>query len=248
MEKPRYDSIRGLSPTISIEQKTVSRNPRSTVGTITEIHDYLRVLYARVGEQRCYKCQRPVHPQSAEQIVNDLMDLPEGTKYILMAPLVENRKGEHKDIIDDVRRAGFARVRVNGEIVELADEIVLEKNKRNRVDLVIDRLISRAKNRARITDSVETALKRGQGKLMISIVGEDEDRLFSEHRYCAWCGISFPELSPQSFSFNSPVGMCTSCNGLGTALQIDPDRVIPDPSLSVNKGAIKRLQCQSCLV
>ncbi|MEE2787623.1 MAG: excinuclease ABC subunit UvrA [Myxococcota bacterium] len=239
MEKPRYDSIRGLSPTISIEQKTVSRNPRSTVGTITEIHDYLRVLFARVGEQRCYSCGRAVEPQSAEQIVNDLMALPEGTKYMLLAPLVENRKGEHKDIIDDVRRAGFSRVRINGDIVELADEIVLDKNKRNRVDLVIDRLISRAKNRARVTDSVETALKRGQGKLMISVVGESEDRLFSEHRYCAWCSISFPELSPQSFSFNSPIGMCKSCNGLGTALRIDPDRVIPDPSLSVNQGAIK---------
>ena len=239
MEKPRYDSIRGLSPTISIEQKTVSKNPRSTVGTITEIHDYLRVLYARVGEQRCYQCNRTVKPQSAEQIVNTLMAFEEGTKYLLLAPIVDHRKGEHRELIEEVRLAGFARIRLNGEVLSLDDEIELDKNRRNSIEIVIDRLVARAKNRPRITDSVEAALRRGDGKLIVSIVGEEEDRLFSEHRFCAYCNISFPELSPQSFSFNSPLGMCRTCNGLGNALRIDPERVIPDPTLSISDGAIK---------
>ena len=239
MEKPRYDSIRGLSPTISIEQKTVSKNPRSTVGTITEIHDYLRVLFARVGEQRCYQCDRPVEPQSAEQVVNALMGFEEGTKYLLLAPIVDHRKGEHRDLIEEVRLAGFARVRVNGEVHSLDDEIVLDKNRRNSVEVVIDRLVARAKSRPRVTDSVETALRRGEGKLIASVVGQDGDLLFSEHRFCAYCNLSFPELSPQSFSFNSPLGMCRTCNGLGNALRIDPERVIPDPTLSITEGAIK---------
>ncbi|MEZ4431178.1 MAG: excinuclease ABC subunit UvrA [bacterium] len=239
MEKPRYDSIRGLSPTISIEQKTVSKNPRSTVGTITEIHDYLRVLYARVGEQLCYQCKRPVVPQSADQIVDTLMALPERTKYLILAPLVENRKGEHKEVIEDIRRAGFARLRVNGEVVSLEDDVTLDKKKRNTVEIVVDRLVARPDIRPRVTDSVETALKRGDGKLIVSLQDGTEDRLFSEHRFCPYCNISFPELSPASFSFNSPLGMCHGCNGLGTALRIDPERVIPDPTLSIVDGAIK---------
>lgn len=239
MEKPRYDSIRGLSPTISIEQKTVSKNPRSTVGTITEIHDYLRVLYARVGEQLCYQCKRPVVPQSADQIVDALMALPERTKYLVLAPLVENRKGEHKEVIEDIRRAGFARLRVNGEVVALEDDITLDKKKRNTVEIVVDRLVAKPDIRPRVTDSVETALKRGDGKLIVSLQDGSEDRLFSEHRYCPYCDISFPELSPASFSFNGPLGMCHGCNGLGTALRIDPERVVPDPTLSIVDGAVK---------
>ena len=239
MEKPRYESIRGLSPTISIEQKTVSRNPRSTVGTITEIHDYLRVLFARVGDQRCYRCQRAVEPQSAEMIVETLTGLAEGTKYLLLAPVIENRKGEHRDLLADIQSAGFARLRINGEVVSLDEEIELDKNRRNQVDIVVDRLIARPDNRARVTDSVETALQHGKGRLKISIVGEDADQLFSEHRHCAYCNVSFPELLPQSFSFNSPLGMCKSCNGLGTALRIDPERVIPDRTVSIVDGAIK---------
>lgn len=239
MEKPKYDSIKGLSPTISIEQKSVSRNPRSTVGTITEINDYLRVLFARAGTQHCHSCGRTVQAQSAQQMVERLTKLESGTKYLVLAPIVENRKGEHRDRIEGMRQAGYARLRVNGEILSLDDEIVLDKNRRNQVDVVIDRLVSRPDRIARVTDSVEQALKVGKGKLIISIVGEEKDVLMSEFRYCAYCDISFPELSPQSFSFNSPVGMCKTCNGLGTALQIDPDRVIPNPSLSLDKGAVK---------
>ncbi len=244
MEKPRYESIRGLSPTISIEQKTVSKNPRSTVGTITEIHDYLRVLYARVGEQLCYKCQRPVEPQSAQQIVDSILGLPERTKYMVLAPLSSNRKGQHKDVLEEVQREGFTRLRVNGEVLRLEDGIELDKKKRNSVEVVVDRLVAKEGIRPRVTDSVETALKRGEGKLIVAVLGGAEgaeagDKLYSEHRYCPYCDISFPELSPQSFSFNSPLGMCHGCNGLGTALRIDPERVVPDPTLSVEKGAVK---------
>ena len=215
MEKPKYDAIKGLSPTISIEQKSVSRNPRSTVGTITEINDYLRVLFARAGTQHCHSCGRTVEAQSAQQMVQRLTCFEEGTKYLVLAPLVENRKGEHRDKIEGVRQAGFARLRVNGEILSLDDDIVLDKNKRNQVDVVIDRLVSRPDRVARVTDSVEQALKVGNGKLIASVVGQDKDILMSEFRYCSYCDISFPELSPQSFSFNSPLGMCSTCNGLG---------------------------------
>jgi len=239
MEKPHYDSIRGLSPTISIEQKAASKNPRSTVGTITEIYDYLRVLYARVGEQRCHQCGRAVEPQSAQQIVEELSRLPEGTRFMVLAPVVENRKGEHKELLDELRLQGFTRLRVDGQMVELDESTVLDKKRRNRVDVVVDRLVARADQRARLTDSVETALKRAEGRLIVSVVGETEDRLYSEHRWCPACGIGFPELTPASFSFNSPLGMCKDCNGLGTALEIDPERVVPDPELSIEGGAIK---------
>ncbi len=239
LEKPRFDSIRGLSPTISIEQKTVSRNPRSTVGTITEIYDYLRVLYARVGEQRCPGCGRPVQAMPAQQMVEALLRLPEDTKFLLLAPLVENRKGEHRDLIDEVRAAGFARVRLNGEVVSLDEDLVLDKKKRNTLEVVVDRLVVREGVRTRLTDSVETALRRGEGKLVVQVVGEDRDRLYSEHNYCPYCDIGLPELTPAAFSFNSPLGMCRTCNGLGTVLDMDPERVVPDPSLSVDEGAIK---------
>ncbi len=239
MEKPRYDSIRGLSPTISIEQKTVSRNPRSTVGTITEIYDYLRVLYARVGEQRCPGCGRPVQAMPAQQMVEALLRLDEGTKFLLLAPLIENRKGEHRDLIDEVRAAGFARVRLNGEVVSLDEDLQLDKKKRNTLEVVVDRLVVREGVKTRLTDSVETALRRGEGKLVVQVVGEERDRLYSEHNYCPYCDIGLPTLTPASFSFNSPLGMCRTCNGLGTVLDMDPERVVPDPSLSVDEGAIK---------
>ena len=239
MEKPRYDSIRGLSPTISIEQKAASKNPRSTVGTITEIYDYLRVLYARAGEQFCYRCGKPVEAQSAQQIVEALDALPEGSKYLLLAPVVENRKGEHRDLLEDLRASGFTRIRLNGEVTRLDDDIDLDKKRKHTIEVVVDRLVSRPDARARIADSVETALKRGQGHAVVAVVGEDDDRRFSEARACADCGISFPDLSPASFSFNGPLGMCRECNGLGTALEIDPKRVIPDTSLSLAEGAIK---------
>ena len=239
MEKPHYDSIRGLSPTISIEQKTASRNPRSTVGTITEIYDYLRVFFARVGQQFCYQCDRPVAVQSAQQMVANLLELPEKTKYLLLAPLIDNRKGEHRELFDELRSQGFARVRIDGEVKRLDDEISLDKKRKHTVEVVVDRLVARAGNESRVTDSVETALRRGEGKLIAHILEDQSDRLFSEHNYCAYCKLSFPELSPASFSFNSPLGMCRSCNGLGTALEIDPARVVPDATRSLTDGAIK---------
>ena len=239
MEKPHYDSIRGLSPTISIEQKAASRNPRSTVGTITEIYDYLRVLYARVGEQFCHSCGRPVEAQSAQQIVDALDALPEGTRYLLLAPVVENRKGEHRELLDDVRASGFTRIRLDGEVVRLDEEMDLDKKKKHSIEVVVDRLVSRPDTRARITDSVETALKRGGGHVVAALMDPEEDRLFSEARACAHCNIGFPDLTPQAFSFNGPLGMCRDCNGLGTALDIDPKRVVPDHALSIDDGAIK---------
>jgi excinuclease ABC subunit A len=239
MEKPRYDSIRGLSPTISIEQKAASRNPRSTVGTITEVSDYLRVLFARAGVQHCYQCGRPVAAQSAQEIVDELERLPEGTKYLVLAPVVENRKGEYKELLDELRTQGFARLRLNGDIIDLDEKVQLDKKRKHTLDVVIDRLVARPGHRPRITDSVETALRRGSGKLVVSVVGEDADRLFSEERWCPYCKIGFPELTPASFSFNSPLGMCRDCNGLGNSLEMDPERVVPDPSLSIADGALK---------
>jgi len=239
MEKPHYDSIRGLSPTISIEQKAASKNPRSTVGTITEIYDYLRVLYARVGEQICHRCGRPVTAQSAQQIVEALDALPEGTKYLLLAPVVDNRKGEHRELLEEIRAAGFTRVRVDGEVRRLDDEIVLEPKRKHSIEVVVDRLAARPDARARIADSVETALKRGSGHVVAAVIGEEADRLFSEARACAHCNIGFPDLTPQSFSFNGPLGMCRDCNGLGTALEIDPKRVVPDETLPLSDGAIR---------
>ena len=242
MEKPRFDSIRGLSPTISIEQKTVSRNPRSTVGTITEIYDYLRVLYARVGEQRCPGCGRTVQAMPAQQIVEALLRLPEGTRYLLMAPLVENRKGEHRDLIDEVRAAGFARLRLNGEVLPLDGPIDIDKKRRNTIEVVVDRLVARDGVAPRLTDSVETALRRGDGKLVVAVTGEAQDRLFSEQHYCPYCDIAFPPLSPPSFSFNTPLGMCRTCNGLGSVIEMDPARVVPDETLPIDGGAIKPWQ------
>ncbi|HWX24405.1 MAG TPA: excinuclease ABC subunit UvrA [Vicinamibacteria bacterium] len=240
MDKPLYDSIRGLAPTISIEQKAASSNPRSTVGTITEIHDYLRVLWARVGHLTCYRCGRPVSQQSSQQIVREIAELPEGKKFLVLAPLVKDRKGEHREIFDQARKAGFTRVRVDGVVVSLEDDVRLEKNKKHTVDVVVDRLIAKPGMAQRLADSVETALRFGQGVVAVAPEGEPE-KILSEHRACHHCGISFPELTPQLFSFNSPQGMCPECSGLGTRMEMDPDLVIPNPNLSVNEGAVKPL-------
>ena len=240
MDKPVYDSIRGLAPTISIEQKAASGNPRSTVGTITEIHDYLRVLWARVGRLTCHQCGRPVSQQSAQQIVHEIAELPEGTRFLLLAPLVKERKGEHRDVLDGVRKAGFARVRVNGVVLSLEDEIRLDKKKKHTLDAVVDRLIAKPGLERRLFDSVETALRYGQGLLIVAPEGKPEQTM-SQHRACHHCGISFPEPTPQLFSFNSPLGMCPECSGLGTRLEMDPDLVVPNPDLSVNEGAVKPL-------
>ena len=241
MDKPAYDSIRGLSPTISIEQKTTSKNPRSTVGTITEIYDYLRVLYARIGVQYCHVCARTVSQSSAQQIVEQLLTLPAKTKYLLLAPVVINRKGEHKELLAELQSQGFARLRVNGEVTAI-DAVTLDPKTRNSIEVVVDRLVSRPdrpENKSRITDSVETALQRGDGKLLAQVIGEDTDRLYSEHLYCDHCNVSFPELSPQSFSFNSPLGMCRTCNGLGKSQEVDPELVVPDATVAISDGAIK---------
>jgi excinuclease ABC subunit A len=237
MEKPKYDHIRGLSPTISIEQKAASNNPRSTVGTITEVADYLRVLYARIGRQHCHRCGQAVERLSAAEIVDRLAALPDGTKLLLLARIVDNRKGEHRELIEDAIRSGFTRFRIDGEVV--TDDALpgLDKKRKHTIDVVVDRLAMPAA-RARLTDSVETGLKRGQGRLWCQIVGGDE-KLFSEALWCHRCDVGFPELTPQSFSFNSPLGMCADCNGLGTKPEMDPALVVPDPSKSVRGGAIE---------
>ncbi len=236
MEKPRYDTIRGLSPTISIEQKTTGSNPRSTVGTITELSDYLRVLYARVGTQHCHHCGRQVSGQSAEQIAHDLRD-KSGTKLLLLAPLLVNRKGEHREMLEDARQAGFVRLRVDGEVVR-SDEIeALDKRKKHTVEAVVDRIVVGSASADRITESVENALRVGEGTLIASVEGRS-DRTFSQSMACHRCGVSFPGLTPQSFSFNSPQGMCGDCNGLGSRVEIDPDRIVPDSALSIDGGAI----------
>src|SRR5512139_91990 len=240
MEKPLYDSIRGLAPTISIEQKSASTNPRSTVGTVTEVHDYLRVLWARVGRLTCHRCGRPVSQQSAQQIVHEVLGLPEGTRFLVLAPLVKERKGEHRDVIEQVRKSGFARVRVDGIVLSLDDDIRLDKKKKHSIDAVVDRLIAKPGITQRLTDSIETALRHGQGIVVIAPEGQAE-KILSEHRACHHCGISFPEPTPQLFSFNSPQGMCPECSGLGTRMEMDPALVVPNPELSVNEGAVKPL-------
>ena len=240
MDKPFYDSIRGLAPTISIEQKAASANPRSTVGTITEIHDYLRVLWARVGRLTCHQCGRPVSQQSSQQIVEEIASLAAGTKFLLLAPLVKERKGEHRDIVEQVRKAGFSRIRVDGVVVSLEDDVRLDKKKKHTLDAVVDRLVAKEGIRQRLSDSVETALRYGQGIVIVAPEGEPE-KIMSQHRACHHCGISFPEPSPQLFSFNSPQGMCPECSGLGTRMEMDPELVVPNPDLTVNEGAVKPL-------
>ena len=238
MEKPQVDYIGGLSPAIAIEQKTASTNPRSTVGTVTEIYDYLRVLFARVGTQHCPSCGDVISSQTPEQMVNAMLDLPVGSRIMILAPLVQQRKGEHKDLIDSIRQQGFVRARVDGRLIDLDEELVLDKRKKHSIEVVVDRLIADAESRTQITDSVETALRLSDGILIQHLQDEGAERLFSEHASCLRCGISFDALSPQIFSFNNPKGMCTACGGLGTQLVADPKLIIPDPSLSLRQGAV----------
>ena len=238
MEKPKYERIRGLSPTIAIQQKSASSNPRSTVGTITEIYDYLRVLYARAGEQRCYQCGGPVGARTAGQIVDELAELPDKTSVTLLAPKAENRKGEFRELFVELQKAGFVRVRIDGMIIRLEDVGALEKQKKHSIELVVDRITINPKDKGRLTDSVETALREGKGKLMVEVAGEKVPRMYSEANACPKCGIGFPELSPQSFSFNSPLGMCVECNGLGERMAADPDLVVPDVTRSIRDGAV----------
>ena len=238
MEKPRYDMIRGLSPTISIEQKTTGRNPRSTVGTITEISDYLRVLYARVGIQHCHECGRKVQSQSAQHIARELLSMVQGTRLYLLVPLLVNRRGEHREMLEDARAQGFVRLRVDGEMLRSEDVEALDKRKKHTVEAVIDRLVLRGDSIERLTESVEAALKLGNG-MLIAATEDGKDKIYSEHLACGHCNISFPALSPQAFSFNSPQGMCEACNGLGTQVAFDPDLMLPDKTLSLADGALK---------
>jgi excinuclease ABC subunit A len=236
MEKPRYDTIRGLSPAVSIEQKTTNTNPRSTVGTITEIADYLRLLYARVGEQHCYRCGSAVSAQTSERIAKTLLASPKGTVVLILAPLLVNRKGEHRELLEDARRAGYIRLRVDGEVVKSAGLEALEKKKKHDVEAVVDRVVVGPGIESRVVGSVEQALAMGGGTLIAAF--PDGDRPFSEKMACPKCNISFPELTPQGFSFNSPQGMCPGCNGLGTRMTIDPARLVPDESKTIDEGAV----------
>jgi excinuclease ABC subunit A len=239
MEKPKYEQLRGLSPTIAIEQKSASSNPRSTVGTVTEIYDYLRVLYARAGEQRCHLCGGEVTARSAAEIVNELLTLPPRTKATLMARKADNRKGEFREVFEAARKAGFVRVRINGLIQRLEEVTALDKKKKHTIELVIDRVTIDPGDRARLTDSVEVAVKAGSGSVIVAVEGEPRERAYSEARACPSCGVGLPELSPQSFSFNSPLGMCVDCNGLGSSMEVDPDLIVPNPSLSIKEGCIE---------
>ncbi|MBK9070278.1 MAG: excinuclease ABC subunit UvrA [Myxococcales bacterium] len=238
MEKPKYERISGLSPTIAIQQKSATSNPRSTVGTVTEIYDYLRVMFARVGTQMCHQCGSAVSARSASEIVDELASLPAGAQVTILSPKAENRKGEFRDVLADAKKAGFVRVRIDGMVVRLEDVTALEKQKKHSIEIVVDRVTISKENKNRLTDSVETALREGGGKLLAEIAGERNLRSYSEDNACAKCGIGFPELSPQSFSFNSPLGMCVQCNGLGERMAADAALVVPDASKSIRDGAI----------
>ena len=220
MEKPDVDYIDGLSPAISIEQKTTHRNPRSTVGTVTEIYDYFRLLYARIGVPYCHRCGKKITSQSLDQIVESLLTVPAGTKLQILAPLVRGRKGEHADRFSAAREKGFVRVRVDGEMMSLEDRIVLDKKKKHTVEIVVDRIVIKEGIRPRLADSVETAMEMSEG--LITVLVDDEERLFSTVLSCPDCGVSIPELTPRMFSFNSPYGACEKCSGLGFIMRFDP--------------------------
>ena len=246
MEKPDVDYIEGLSPAISIDQKGASRNPRSTVGTVTEIYDYLRLLYARIGHPHCPQCGREIQQQTAQQIVDAVCALPAASRIMIMAPLVRDRKGEHQAIFDDIRKAGYVRVRVDKRLYDLSEQIDLDKNKKHTIEVVVDRIViaeqpsdnGHNSDRSRIADSVETALKLGAGIVLVSIQ-DGEELLFSEQFACVQCGISLGEIAPRTFSFNSPHGACPACTGLGTSLEIDPELVIPNAELTLSEGAVQ---------
>ena len=237
MDKPDVDYIEGLSPAISIDQKTTSRNPRSTVGTVTEIYDYLRLLFARVGHPHCPRCGKPVNQQSLDQMLDQLLALPERTKLLIMAQAVRGKKGEHKKLLEHIRKEGYTRLRIDGEIRDAGEEIQLEKNKKHTIEVVIDRLIIRPEIRPRMAESMEVALKMGQGVAYVQIV-DGEQLMFSQNFACEDCGISLPEITPRMFSFNSPFGACPVCSGLGSQMEMDLELVLPDKAKSLAEGAI----------
>ena len=240
MDKPDVDNIEGLSPAISIDQKTTSHNPRSTVGTVTEVYDYLRLLYARAGRPHCPSCGKPIAQQSVDQMVDAILTQPEGTKLLIMAQLVRGKKGEHRKILDQIRRDGYVRVRIDGELRDLGEEITLEKQKKHTIEIVVDRLVVRAGVESRLTDSLETALHAGGGVVYVQVV-DGELLMFSENFACVDCGISLPEIAPRMFSFNSPFGACPVCTGLGSHKEFDEELVVPDPTLSVADGVFAPL-------
>ena len=238
MEKPDVDYIDGLSPAISIDQKTTSKNPRSTVGTVTEIYDYLRLLWARVGTPHCPKCGKEIRQQTVDQIIDQVMTLPEATRIQVMAPVIRGKKGEHQKIFEDARKSGYVRVRCDGSIYDLTEEIKLDKNRKHSIEVVVDRLVIKEDVARRLTDSVETAAGLSGGLVVINIVSEDRDLLFSQNYACEDCGISIEELAPRMFSFNNPFGACPTCTGLGSQLKVDPALIIPNPGLTILEGAI----------
>ena len=239
MEKPDVDSIDGLSPAISIDQKTTSKNPRSTVGTVTEIYDYLRLLWARIGIPHCPKCGKEIRQQSVDQIIDQLIALPEGTRMQVLAPVIRGRKGEYQKVFEDARKSGFVRVRVDGSIYDLSEEIKLDKNIKHTIEIVVDRLVVKPDIARRLTDSVETATHLSGGLVVIDRLGAGEELTFSQNYACPDCGISIEELTPRMFSFNNPYGACPTCDGLGMKMEVDPERIVPNVKLSLNQGALK---------
>ncbi|MGC8762606.1 MAG: excinuclease ABC subunit UvrA [Acidobacteriota bacterium] len=238
MQKPDVDAIEGLSPAISIEQKSSSHNPRSTVGTVTEIYDYLRVLFARVGRPYCPSCGRPIASQTVQQMVDQILALPEGEKVLILAPVIRGRKGEYRKLLQDLLKEGFVRARVDGKVVELQAGLPLERYRAHTLEVVVDRIAVRAGAKERITESVELALAKGEGLLVVHRLSDGSDQLFSEHLSCPACGTALPEMEPRLFSFNSPHGACPECAGLGVKMEPDPAKIVPNPSLSLNRGAL----------
>ena len=239
MEKPDVDQIEGLSPAISIDQKSSTRNPRSTVGTVTEVYDYLRLLFARIGHPHCPLCGREIARQTTPQIVDQILELPAKTKIMILAPIIKSKKGVHKYVFEGLKKAGYSRVRVDGKVYDIEEELTLDKNKKHDVDAVVDRIIINPDNRKRLSESVEQALNLGEGLVYVLDVDNGKEHIFSQNFACAKCGINLPELSPRSFSFNSPYGACPACTGLGTKLEIDPELVAPNPKLTIAEGAIR---------
>ena len=238
MDKPDVDYIDGLSPAICIDQKTTSRNPRSTVGTVTEIYDYMRLLWARVGIPHCPKCGKEIKQQSIDQIVDRIMELPQGSKIQLLSPVIRGKKGEHVKVLEDAKRSGYVRARVDGIPYDLSEEIKLEKNKKHNIEIVVDRLVIKPEIGRRLTDSAETALALSGGILYVDVAGKEELLSFSQTYACEDCGISIEELTPRLFSFNNPHGACPTCTGLGVQLLVDPELIMPNPNLSIMDGGI----------
>ena len=238
MEKPDVEYIEGLSPAISIDQKTTSKNPRSTVGTVTEIYDYLRLLYARIGHPHCPNCGKPITKQSVDQITDNILTIPQGSKIQILAPVIRGKKGEHVKILEDARKNGYVRARVDGKTVDLEEEITLDKQKKHNIEIVVDRIIMKEDVGKRISESVETACNLANNLVLVEVNGTEE-MLFSQNYACPDCGISIEEIEPRQFSFNSPFGACPKCLGLGSLMEIDPAKVITEPHKSLNEGVIK---------